>query len=292
MEYTASAGFGLCGCCVAAGDFDGLHLGHRAVLARLTQTAREKGLPAVLLSFDRDCAATGPKRLTTEPEKRLLLENSGIDKMISLKTEGMDVDSPQFLREILLTRLGAKALVAGEEDPRLAALAAAGAACVGVPCETVALDGEPVTSRRAALALERRDFPLLARLLGGPYLIYGEVVFGKMLGRTVGMPTANISFPPGKLLPPDGVYAAAALLDGLRRPSLVNIGRRPSVDAFDYVTVETLILDREGELYGRMLRVELQAPLRGVKNFGGLAAVKAQVDKDILALRRMWEEIQ
>ncbi len=268
--------------CVSFGYFDGLHLGHRAVLDCLLAQA-ETGLRPVLLSFD---CQSGTKKLCTEAEKAYLLKDLPVQLLSFPVAEDFCPDGP-FVQEVLLGQLGAKTVVAGENCPSLALLQAhadAGDFAL-VLCPTVCQDGEPVSTSRASQLLASGQLDKLNRLLGHPYLILGKVVEGKQLGRTVGMPTANIEYFEDKQIPPEGVYATFTSVEGNSRKSLTNIGKRPSVDKFDYITVECFILDFCGDLYGRVLPIEVHLFIRGVKKFANLGEVKEQVERDILAIR-------
>ncbi|MEL7608027.1 MAG: riboflavin kinase [Bacillota bacterium] len=289
MDYITNDGVALSGTCLAMGNFDGLHRGHRAVLDKLVGVAAERALKPVLFSFDRDEAKTGPKCLTTEAEKRLLLEKSGIEAMVSLKVDGLGAAAQV---RYAVERLGAKVLVIGENDSRLEQLKEGikASGCDLITCGVVEEAGEAITAERAARALEACDFPALLRLLGRPYFIYGEVVYGKQLGRTVGMPTANVSYAPNKHLPPDGVYGTITLVEGTPHKGMANIGRRPTVDNFDYVTVENFLLDFSRNLYGQFLRMDIHAQIRGVMKFKDLEELKVQVEKDIQAVRFSLEQ--
>ena len=284
MDHILNDSAALSGTCLAMGGFDGLHRGHLSLIGALVRLGAERGLKPALLSFDRDEADFGPKCLTTEAEKRLLLEGSGIEALVSVKEETFGEAGPI---RYAAGRLGAKALLCGENDVRLPLLQK-GAKEYGyelVVCPVVEEDGEAITSERAAGALDECDFPKLTRLLGRPYFIYGEVVRGKQLGRTVGMPTANLNYAPNKHLPPNGVYGTITLVEGEPHMGMANIGKRPTVDNFDYVTVENYLLDFSRNLYGQFLRMDVYAHIRGVMRFKDLEEVKAQVEKDIRAVR-------
>jgi riboflavin kinase/FMN adenylyltransferase len=274
--------------CIALGNFDGMHRGHRAVLDTLVRVAAERGLTSVLLSFDCDEAQTGPKRLTSETEKLLFLENSDLAAMVSCKMDGSDFS--QILKA--LARFGAKAVVVGKNDRRLALLQqhADAAGFELITCGVVEQDGAVLTTARAAALLQACDFTGLAELLGHQYCIYGEVLCGKQLGRTVGMPTANISFMSNKFLPPDGVYGTITVCGGVPYMGLANIGRRPTVDRFDYITVEDYLLDFSQDIYGQFIRMDVHAHIRGVEKFNSLAEVKKQVELDVQAVRSALEE--
>ncbi|MDR1764767.1 MAG: hypothetical protein LBR77_01445 [Lachnospiraceae bacterium] len=177
---------------------------------------------------------------------------------------------------------GIHAVVAGEDSPYLPALQDAadrGAFSLHV-CKTVRAGGEPITSNRVIQAIESDDMPTAIAMLGHPYLIQGEVVYGKQLGRTVGLPTANISFISNKLLPADGIYGTISDMDGKRMRGIANIGLRPTVDNFAYRTVENFIFDFDGDIYGKTVSLENYLKVRGVRKFKDLAEVKLQVNLD------------
>ncbi|MDR1800345.1 MAG: riboflavin biosynthesis protein RibF [Lachnospiraceae bacterium] len=273
--------------CIAFGDFDGIHKGHIAVVEKLVAAAKEKGLSATLISFDKDEVGEWPKRITVEDEKAYLLEKVGLDEFISCTCAQTLIDSEEFITDVLVGKLGAKVIVVGENDVRLASLKAK-AEELGfelVICETVKLEGREITSEWARGALAASDFQRLIQLCGHPYIITGEVVYGKQLGRTVGMPTANISFKPNKFCPPDGVYATIFRYDGRVYKSMSNIGHRPTVDNFDYVTVEANVLDFSEDIYGKIVTLEVHILVRGVRKFKGLDEVKVQVGKDLESVR-------
>ena len=123
-------------------------------------------------------------------------------------------------------------------------------------------------------------------MLGHPYLFIGTVLHGKAHGRTVGMPTANLAYLPYKQLPAHGVYGTRAVVGGTAYQGLTNIGRRPSDDDYDYVSIETFLLDFDRDIFGSEFSLEICSYVRGVMKFNNLAEVKRQVDRDILSLRR------
>ena len=269
--------------CVAFGDFDGMHTGHMAVITKLLEVAGLRGLAPVLISFNHD----NDKRrqiLTTENEKRRLLPFEPDLRMVSLPKQRVN---ETFIRDVLVGTLRAAVVVAGANYRKLELLRA-GSEKYGFElqiCDVVKDSGAPVSTLRIAKALKANDLETANRLMGHPYIVCGTVVKGKQLGRTIGFPTANIDFAPNKLLPYDGVYVTTALMNGVRRPGLANIGLRPTVDNFDYRTVENFIMDFSGDLYGEELHVEVLRFIRGVKKFDGLNDVKQQVTKDMESVR-------
>ena len=128
-------------------------------------------------------------------------------------------------------------------------------------------------------------------MLGHPYLVMGEVMHGKALGRTVGMPTANIGYKMYKQLPAYGVYGTISDIEGKDVKGLTNIGKRPSVDSFDYATIEAFLLDFSGDLYGKIITLEVHVFIRGVVKFNGLDEVKAQVNKDTESIRAYLDKL-
>lgn len=268
--------------CAAFGGFDGVHTGHRAVVETLLRVSAERELDPVLVVFEPE---PGERFLTTREEKRYLLEKYPLKEVLFLPRREADGD---FAREVLAEELGAGAVIIGGCHPQVNFFRQSGSQ-MGfdvVECETVTgEDGLPVDAGGICRALAENRLEEAERLLGHPYVVMGEVVTGKQLGRTVGQPTANIDFPQSKVLPPDGSYITVTLVDGQRRVGLTNIGKRPTVDNFDYTTIENHILDFSGDLYGKVLVLEVLRFIRGVEKFDSLAAVKQQIDRDIGTLR-------
>ncbi len=241
--------------CVAFGHFDGMHKGHLEVVERLCQCAAETGRESVLVSFSADATAPFGTLLTTEEEKAHLLKDTGLDLLVSMP---------------------------GQNGLATNGRAAEGG---GTASHSMRLDMDEKAlgriSQRARDALKIGKIEKVSEILGHNYVIMGEVVHGKHLGRTVGMPTANIAYNTRKALPPEGVYATRTIWRGKTLYGAASIGRRPTVDDDSYVTVENHLIDFDGDLYGARMAVELLLFLRGMLKFSTLAEVKAQVDKDI-----------
>lgn len=268
--------------CVAFGSFDGLHIGHRAVIGRM---AEFPGLERILLSFER----TDRPFFLTESEKAFLLKDAPVDCLLSVpEPEMKHLSAQDFVQRVLLDRLHALAVVAGGDSVLRSGLspicASAGLSLVSVP--TVCSEGSPVSKELMEQCLESGSFRTLLDLLGHPYILQGTVVHGKGKGRTADMPTANIGFPKNKILPHYGVYGSLVHLKDGVRIGLTNVGLRPSVDNSPVPTVETYILDFSGNLYGQELVLEIREWIRDTKKFsGGLKAVKEQVGRDIEYVR-------
>lgn len=296
MEYLVGNDFDLKNTCVTFGSFDGVHRGHQRVINKLLEVARQ-GLTSVVLSFEYDQALLGEQKiLSTELEKRYLLQQYNPDVLISYIIDETNKDMPaeDFIREILVNKLGAKVIISGKDSSNITVLRQC-AEKFGyelLECDTVYDDGEPVTSKRIVKELANGNLQKANELLGHPYLFVGTVMHGKALGRTVGMPTANISFHESKQLPVHGVYGTLSEIDGRKVKGLTNIGQRPSVDNFNYVTIEAFLLDFSGDLYDKTITLEIHAYIRGVMKFNNLAEVKAQVNRDQESIRAYFDNMR
>ncbi|MBN8224130.1 MAG: bifunctional riboflavin kinase/FAD synthetase [Xanthomonadales bacterium] len=291
------------GSVVCIGAFDGLHLGHRALLRHAVARAQALGLPAVALSFEplpREFFARDnpPPRLTLPRDRIGGLLALGVDRLGLLRFDPALAAMPaqEFVRRVLAGRLGAREVWIGPEfrfgnrrGGDLALLQALGAELgfeageiepVTVPMNG---QGERVSSTRIREALRAGEFGQAATLLGRPYAIGGRVVRGRQLGRTLGFPTANLRFPKTPAL--SGIYAtwvhgagAGPNGDG-RWPSVSSFGTRPTVDGVEPL-LEAHLFDFDGDLYGRHIEVEFVAKLRDEEKFPDLATLTAQMHRD------------
>ena len=277
--------------CAAFGRFDGMHKGHRNLVQTLVREAQKRGRPSVLVSF---VPPEGTFVYTTEEEKALLLKNSGLDVLISCSEK--EKSDPAAL----IKKTGASRIVCGDcrgnkDDCADGALAQCAQLAIrkaaqelGIPivmCEEVFENGEAISMLMLDAAFERGDFDAFSRLCGRPYMMVGKVLHGKGLGRTVGMPTANLGLAPNKKKPPEGVYATLTRIDGEVFKGLTHIGRRPSVDNDTNISTETLLLDFSRDIYGKKIELYVCAFIRNVVKLNGLAEVQKQVQKDIVAAR-------
>lgn len=298
MEYICDNDFKLSNTCVAFGQFDGMHKGHRSVIEKLVKQESDN-LKSVLLSFDYNPTNIFGvnKVLYTEKEKIRLLASCSPDVMISypFNEQTANMTPEEFIKNVLVDQLGVKVIVAGEN-------CRFGKACSGtfetlreyastygyeVACvEAVKNDKEVITSRRVREALEQGDFDKANELFGHTFTMVGEVMHGKALGRTVGMPTANLGVAKNKFIPKHGVYATLSEIDDVMVQGLTNIGKRPSVDDYTYVTIETFLLDFSKDIYGIELALEVHKFIRGVCKFNNLDEVKKQVDLDITSIKK------
>lgn len=271
---------------VAIGSFDGVHLGHQALLAQLKAKAREYRVPSVVYTFDppTKVLTKGVEYLSTLPEKLDLLTVYGIDETVAVPftPEFAARDKSAFLDDLRLLR--PRAVVVGE-DFYFGKARAGGVDdlrdvtrdVMVVPIHGVS--GEDIKSTRVREYLREGDVTGAARLLGRPYAAQGVVVQGDQLGRTIGYPTANIRVPEGKALP-RGVFAVRVADDrGGNWGGMANIGVRPTVGGEER-RFEVNLFDFAGDLYGQELQVQFVARLRGEQRFSGLDELQAQLARD------------
>lgn len=289
------------GTVVTVGSFDGVHRGHAAVLREIAERARSAQRHSVLVTFDPHPLAVvnpaaAPPLLTTGPERREILAQTGLDYAVLLRFDHRlaELAAEDFVREILLRRCGMRELVIGYDHgfgrgrqgdvAMLRRLGASDGFSVDVVPE-VQVDGHPVSSTMVRRAVAGGDLDRAARLLGRPYYLTAEVVPGDGRGRTIGFPTANLGrVPSRKLLPPDGVYAVRVEWRGGRADGMMNQGGRPTFQQGDR-SLEVHLLDWEGPLYGEWLKVEWVARLRDVRRFASADALRAQLERDRQAAR-------
>lgn len=277
------------------GNHDGVHLGHRALLAAARERAGREGLTVTAVTFDPHPSMVlapdrAPPLLTTMARRRELLLALGADEVTVLRFDReLASTSPEaFAEEVLVGRLAAESVVVGPDfrfgrgrAGDVAALGALGAAhgfdVITVP--PVTLDGEAVSSTRVRAALARGEVRDAARLLGRVHDVDGSVVRGDGRGRSIGVPTANLDCDP-ILLPADGVYAVVVRVHGEREllRGVANLGVRPTFAAGRSVEVHLFDVDRD--LYDARVRVGFVERLRAEQRFDGVEALKAQIARD------------
>jgi riboflavin kinase/FMN adenylyltransferase len=293
------------GCVASIGNFDGVHLGHRAIVARLLDHAARLGLPARVVLFEpqpveffRPQAAE--PRLMRLREKLAALAALGVDGVLCLRFDTRLAGMPrqQFVDRLLAQGLGVRQLVVGPDfrfghqrlgdvDYLGAAGAAAGFAVEVVP--PLQLDGERVSSTAVRQHLTAGDLDGAARLLGRPYTLHGRVSHGDARGRTIGFPTLNLPLQ-RKAVSLRGVFAVRVTgLAPAPLPAVANLGWRPTVDG-RYPLLEVHVLDFDGQVYGRQVRVEFVRRLRDEQRFDGLDALRRQIDDDVRAARAVFAQ--
>ncbi len=278
------------------GNFDGVHRGHQAMLARLKERARALGLRACVLTFEPHplelfAPQTAPTRLTSLREKLELLAAHGVECVqVSRFDRAYANRSPQdFIEQVLLAGLGMRWLLIGD-DFRFGARRAGDFALLqeasgkhGFGLEampTVAQEGVRVSSSAVRAALAKGRLAEAEALLGRPYSISGRVVHGDKLGRRIGYPTANVQLRHNR--PPlSGIFAVRTLdAQGRRRDGAASLGLRPTVDTSGLAKLEVHLFDFAGNLYGQHLRIDFLHKIRDEEKFADLDALKARIARD------------
>jgi riboflavin kinase / FMN adenylyltransferase len=288
------------GSVVCIGAFDGLHLGHRALVRRAVGRARELGVAAVALSFEplprEFFGRTAPApRLTLPRAKAQGLFDLGVDVVGLLRFNARLASMPaeSFVRDVLVRRLAAREVSVGPDfrfgkgragDIDTLHHVGMHSGFTAHEIEPVLVDGERVSSTRIRAALAAGDFNAAAQLLGRPYAIGGRVAHGNRLGRTLGFPTANLRFG-GKAPALSGIYAARVHgVDAQPWPAVASFGTRPTVAGKEPL-LEAHLFDFDGDLYGRRIEVEFVARLRDEEKFADLPALVEQMHRDAAQAR-------
>ena len=291
---------------LALGVFDGVHLGHQAVIGAAVEGARASGGQAGVLTFEPHpirvlAPDKAPRRILASLEhKERLLEERGVDVLLVLNfTEELARQPAEDFARELFSIPNLRQVSVGDDwkfgrnragtVELLETLAAKGQVTV-TALAPVMLEGERVSSTRLRQAIRDGSLGAAAAMLGRPYTVLGEVKEGEQLGRTLGFPTANIAVG-GEQLPPDGVYAVAARLPGESEalPGVANLGVRPTVDG-ERRLLEVHLFDFEADLYGAHVEVQFGVRLRGEAKFAGLEELKAQIGRDVAEGRALFEE--
>lgn len=291
------------GSAVTIGQYDGVHRGHRALIAEVHRRAAAGALATVVVTFDRHPAAlvrpdSAPLALTDLGQRLELLAGTGVDYTLLLRFDEDRREEPaeDFVQEVLLDCLDTKLVVVGEdfhfgyrrkgnvdllrsmgseEDFEVVGLGLLGLDDGGVGAGPISS-----TAVRSALAEGRLDDA--NEMLGRHHEVRGVVVEGDGRGGELGFPTANVEVPPGMQLPADGIYAGWYLrVDGHRHAAALSLGRRPTFhEAADHSVLEAHLLDFEGDLYGEEARVQFVSRMRGEERFGSAEDLVAQVERD------------
>lgn len=291
------------GCVATIGNFDGVHAGHRAIVTQLAARAQALSLPSVVMVFEpqpREFFAPeqAPARLMVFHEKCQVLASLGVDRVLCVKFDNRlsALSAQAFCDDILIDGLGIRHLVIGDDFrfghdrsgdfAFLQALGAQAGFSVEHTC-TFEMEGERVSSTRVRETLERSEFEAAARLLGQPFFMSGRVIHGNQLGRTLGVPTANL-LPKRIRTPISGVFAVEVEgLDGGRRQGVANLGTSPTVNG-QRVRLEVHLFDFNQDIYGRRMRVIFRHKIRDEQKFGGLDALTAAIRQDIQIARQFF----
>lgn len=279
------------GIALALGFFDGVHIGHVALLRQTVKEAKILGVPPAVLTFHDRMPVKGGARLTGEEERFSLMEACGIERIYVMTFDEVRHLAPDaFVKDVLVDLLDTRVALCGfnyrfgvmasGDAPRLAReMEKYGRRAVSLGA-TVTDGGVPVSSTAIRALLEKGDVRRATKMLGRPYALSAPVLHGHAFGRTLGLPTINQTFPEGAQVPKNGVYVTKVYIDNKTYIGLTNVGTRPTVGGVG-VNSETHILDFEGDLYGKTVRVAFVDYLREEIKFVTPDALRAQVQKDI-----------
>ena len=281
--------------CVTFGFFDGMHLGHRALIERFSIYNNQ--IP-IVLSFEEKKSPV----IYSEYEKRYLLHEFVKDSlMISIPFDDVkDMKAESFVQEILCKKLHAASVVVGEnlsfgfDDKGVNDLLEYGKK-YGFFVDVVPVvkyDGEIVSSNAVKQAIHESDFLKMKKLLGHTYVMIGKIVHGKAQGRQHAMPTANLGVAANKIFPPCGVYATLSGFDDTFYRGLTSVGLRPSADSILIPTIETWLLNFSRNIYDKEVVLELHEYIRGIMTFPrGLDAVRKQIDIDLSKVQSLLDQL-
>ncbi|MEI6069841.1 MAG: bifunctional riboflavin kinase/FAD synthetase [Methylococcaceae bacterium] len=292
------------GCVLSIGNFDGLHLGHRAVIKKLAERGKALGLPVVIMTFEPQpleyfLGDNAPSRLMCLREKVLEFTKLPVDNLLMVRFNRYfaNCDAEQFIDDILINKLNVKHLVIGDDfhfgkarRGNFAMLKDKGR-LYGFSVEDTGscqVAGLRISSTLIRDALGEGDLIQAGKLLGHCYSVCGRVAHGEKIGRTIGYPTANIKMF-RKNTPVNGVFAVTMTgIDGLELEGVANVGTRPTVDGSSKVVLETYLFDFDKEIYGRYVEVRFKQKIRDEIRFQSLEQLKAQIEKDVAEAKNIF----
>jgi riboflavin kinase/FMN adenylyltransferase len=290
---------------IAVGWYDGVHRGHRSALQHLRRVADDKGVRTGLVILDDD---REERRLTSVDQRLGLIEQTGLVDTVWVVTapvEEWSGHAPRFIRDVLLHRTGAGAVLTTTSASQGPIVQAFGQQLVDVATDgdvtVVSLDDaqqewndieQRCSSAEVAALLDRGDVAGAAVLLGRFHQMHGVVERGDQRGRTIGFPTANVAMPVSFVIPAEAVYAGTlTAADGVTRPAAISLGRRPTFYPDGLTLLEAHVIDFHGDLYGQAVSVEFVGKIRDQQRFDGPQALAAQLQRDITTARTMLSDI-
>ena len=293
------------GCVLSIGNFDGIHLGHHAVLSRLLKEAERLQVPATVMTFEPQPAElfsgkNAPGRLSRLRDKFVQLEKLNLDRLlcVSFTHEFANLSADEFIEQLLIKKLNVKFLVIGDDfhfgyqrlgDFALLKQAGEKYGFEVVDTQSLSQNASRVSSTRIRSALAKGDLQQTEQMLGRKYSIAGRVGHGRKLGRTIGVPTANLLLK-RRVSPVSGVFVVSILgIDDKVYRGVANIGCRPTLQG-ERQQLEVHIFDFQGDLYGIQLEVILENKLRDEVRFDSFAELKVQIDKDIQQAKE-WHQL-
>lgn len=286
--------------CVALGTFDGVHLGHREVIGSAIKRAKEIGGKSMVFTFSPHplrviTSTNGPKLINSREEKILLLERMGVDVLVfaNFTVDFADMHPKEFIKNILKETLHAKELFVGfnytfgkngiGNTDNIASMSEKFNIKVSV-MPPVKMGNKIISSTLIRKSITKGNLCEAGKYLGSPYMITGEVVDGKKMGRKLGFPTANLKLV-NKVYPPYGVYGVRVFLKDREFYGIMNIGQNPTLKPGEH-SIETFIFDFAEDIYGKTIIIEVLEFIREEKKFGSVEELKKAIDEDI----RIWKE--
>ncbi len=282
---------------VAIGNFDGVHLGHQAILKALTTNAKQNNLRSIVVLFEPHpkeffLKTVAPRRLQNLRDKVKLIKSFGIDEVMCLRFSQKlaNLTAAEFINSILKKQLNAKVLVLGEDfrfgknrHGDINTLKNAGFDMIKTP--TTLYQGEKISSTWVREAVLMNDFNLAEQLMQHPYIISGHVVHGNKHGRLLGYPTINITLKANIAL--HGIYAVRVKLHDKMYQGVANIGRRPALNPIPHPLLEVYIFDYNQECYGAIAEVIFVTKIREEQMFENLEALKTQISEDVKLAQKL-----
>lgn len=292
------------GCVLTIGKFDGVHLGHQAVLSNVKQHAAKLGLPATVMVFEPQpeelfSPDSAPARLSPLREKYQKLAALGVDRLLCVRftKEFAQLSAEQFVDELIVKQLGVKYLVVGD-DFRFGKMRKGDFDMLKVQGNAKGFDVAStqsfrmhecrISSTAIRQALAEGNMPLAEQMLGMPFYIEGKVVHGEKKGRTIGFPTANVLLNRFNA-PIGGVFAVKASVEGQELTGVANVGYRPTLNG-QHMQLEVHFFDYDGDLYGKPIRVFPVKKIRNEMKFASFEALKQQIEQDALVARQLFAE--
>lgn len=284
---------------VALGMFDGMHIGHRALIGQAVELAHTRGCAAAVYTFsNHPMSVLGgqPRMLSAPQEREAVMRGLGVsDVRMEPFTRTLANSTPEAFIDLLLARWRIHAVVVGFNytfgaqgagTPALLHRLGARHGFDALVLPPVQFCGAPVSSTRIRALIEQGELAPAREMLTVPYALSGTVIANKRLGRRIGFPTANIAPAADRVLPKRGVYAVQAALEGVSYRAVTNVGMNPTVHG-ERLSIETHLLDYDGDAYGRTLSVAFLARLRDERRFDSTQALREQIARDVEAARRL-----
>lgn len=291
---------------LALGTFDGVHIGHKALLLEAKRVAEEKSKNGKYVTSGVFCfscppmdilSPNPPKHITTLDLKLSYMAELGVEvAFVADFSQMRDMSAADFI-DFLISELSSVSVVCGfnfkfaKEGEGNASLLSKKFGEDSFIIQPVMYGDEPCSSSRIRAALSGGDIKSASEMLGRPFSISGEVIHGKHLGREIGIPTINIAFSEKAVIPLFGIYVSSVCIDGKEYAAVSNIGRRPSVESTDIPNCETHILDYTGDLYGKKVVVRLYERLRDEEKFSSIEELRSAILSDEQAARQYFESI-